>query len=129
MALFAWVRFGSLGSPLSGSAMPSLAESMGLPAIAGGIAVCFSHPLELTKTRLQLDNEMAMRGTPRKYTGWTDCVAKSWRADGVRGLQRALAVLDPMASVPPPAPASTPREPHTSIKTRRGRWSLARNRP
>ena len=47
-----------------------LLESMGLPALAGGMAVCLSHPLELTKVRLQLDNELASRGTVRKYKGW-----------------------------------------------------------
>ena len=41
------------------------AGMMGMPAAAGGIAVCFSHPLELTKVRLQLDNERAALGTPR----------------------------------------------------------------
>ena len=70
--------------------MPGLLESMGLPAIAGGMAVCLSHPLELTKVRLQLDNEVAARGTKRQYEGWTDCLQKNWRSDGIRGLQRGL---------------------------------------
>ena len=63
--------------------LPSAAE-LALPAAAGGMAVCFSHPLELTKTRLQLDNERAARGTPRQYAGWTDCILQNWRAEGVR---------------------------------------------
>ena len=67
-----------------------LAAEMLPPAIAGGMAVCFSHPLELTKTRLQLDQERAMRGSPRMYSGFIDCVIKNWHADGVRGLQRGL---------------------------------------
>ena len=71
---------------------PSLAENMALPAAAGGLAVCFSHPLELTKVRLQLDNELASRGTPRQYAGWIDCVAQNWRSAGVRGLQRGLSL-------------------------------------
>ena len=71
---------------------PSLAENMALPAAAGGLAVCFSHPLELTKVRLQLDNELASRGTPRQYAGWIDCVAQNWRSSGVRGLQRGLSL-------------------------------------
>ena len=50
-------------------AAPSLLQQMGLPALAGGIAVCFSHPLELTKVRLQLDNERGLRGEPRMYRG------------------------------------------------------------
>lgn len=48
----------------------SIFEHVGLPAIAGGLAVLFSHPLELTKTRIQLDNERAQsRNIPRQYSG------------------------------------------------------------
>lgn len=65
---------------------------LGMPAAAGGIAVCFSHPLELTKVRLQLDNERAAAGTPRKYKGWIDCVSQNFKTDGVRGLQRGLSL-------------------------------------
>ena len=72
--------------------MASLAESMALPAAAGGLAVLFSHPLELTKVRLQLDNELAAKGTPRQYTGFVDCVLQNFRAAGVRGLQRGLSL-------------------------------------
>jgi hypothetical protein len=61
-----------------------------LPATAGSIAVCFTNPLELTKGRLQLDNERAVRGTARQYAGWVDCVAKNFQSDGIRGLQRGL---------------------------------------
>lgn len=68
------------------------AKDIALPATAGGIAVCFSHPLELTKTRLQLDNERASRGTQRTYAGWTDCVRQNLQRDGVRGLQRGLSL-------------------------------------
>ena len=75
-----------------GGGMPTLAEQMGAPALAGGIAVCFSHPLELTKVRLQLDNERAARGTPRMYQGWVHCVVQSWKSDGIRGLQRGLSL-------------------------------------
>ena len=68
------------------------AGMLGMPAAAGGIAVCFSHPLELTKVRLQLDNERAARGTPRMYKGWVDCVVQNFKAEGVRGLQRGLSL-------------------------------------
>ena len=63
-----------------------------LPATSGSIAVCFTHPLELTKSRLQLDNERAGRGTPRAYTGFVDCIAKNARKEGLRGLQRGLSL-------------------------------------
>ena len=65
---------------------------LGMPAAAGGLAVCFSHPLELTKVRLQLDNERAASGTPRMYKGWIDCVMQNFKADGVSGLQRGLSL-------------------------------------
>ena len=65
---------------------------LGLPAAAGGIAVCCSHPLELTKVRLQLDNERAARGTPRMYRGFVDCLVQNFKTDGVRGLQRGLSL-------------------------------------
>ena len=68
------------------------AGQLGLPALAGGLAVCFTHPLELTKVRLQLDNERASAGTPRVYKGWVDCFAKNYHSDGIGGLQRGLSV-------------------------------------
>ena len=71
---------------------PSVLQQMGMPALAGGIAVCFSHPLELTKVRLQLDNERGLRGEPRMYRGWIDCVRQNFHAHGVRGLQRGLSL-------------------------------------
>lgn len=68
------------------------AKEVLLPATSGSIAVCFTNPLELTKSRLQLDNERAAAGTARKYSGWIDCVGKNFRSDGVRGLQRGLSL-------------------------------------
>eukprot|EP00965_Chrysotila_dentata_P238314 6202419-Pleurochrysis_carterae.AAC.6 len=68
----------------------SVLEGMLLPAIAGGVAVCFSHPLELIKTRLQLDNERVARGTARQYAGPIDCLIQTWRSAGIAGLQRGL---------------------------------------
>ena len=48
--------------------------------------------LSFHQIRLQLDNELSQRGTPRKYAGWVDCVTKTWRSAGLRGLQRGLAL-------------------------------------
>ena len=64
---------------------------LGMPAAAGGLAVCFTHPLELTKVRLQLDNEAAA-WTQRVYKGWIDCFVQNFKTDGVRGLQRGLSL-------------------------------------
>lgn len=68
----------------------SLITDVTLAGTAGAIAVVFSHPLELTKTRLQLDQERAAKGTPRRYTGFWDCIVKNFNRDGMRGLQRGL---------------------------------------
>ena len=72
--------------------MRDWAGQLGMPAVAGGLAVCFTHPLELTKVRLQLDNERAAAGTPRIYKGWIDCVARNYASDGIYGLQRGLSL-------------------------------------
>ena len=68
---------------------PSLAEQMALPAAAGGLAVCFSHPLEPTKVRLQLDNELASRGTPRQYAGWMTAPRRTGGARACAGCSAA----------------------------------------
>ena len=77
---------------MSEASAQTVLQQMGMPALAGGIAVCFSHPLELTKVRLQLDNERGLRGEPRMYRGWIDCVRQNFHAHGVRGLQRGLSL-------------------------------------
>ena len=66
------------------------AKQFGLPAVAGSMAVCVSHPLELTKVRLQLDNELVARGAAGRYEGWLHCVRSSWRAGGVANLWSGL---------------------------------------
>jgi hypothetical protein len=47
--------------------LPPFAKQILLPSVAGSTAVCFTHPMDLTKVRLQLDNEMAKKGSPRAY--------------------------------------------------------------
>jgi len=70
--------------------MYSTLKQFGLPAVAGSLAVLVSHPLELTKVRLQLDNELKARGSVGEYKGWLDCVATSWRRGGFRNLWRGV---------------------------------------
>ena len=57
--------------------------------MAGMLAVCFTHPLELTKTRLQLDSELVRHGANR-YHGWFHCLSTTFRKEGLRGIQRGL---------------------------------------
>lgn len=61
-----------------------------LPGFAGCCAVSFSHPLEMTKVRLQLDNELAKKGAVRAYRGFIHCISNSWKTQGIIGLQRGL---------------------------------------
>ena len=81
-----------MAPPVNAATGTNWVQQLGMPAAAGGIAVCFSHPLELTKVRLQLDNEKAAQGTPRMYKGWVDCVMQNFRKDGIAGLQRGLSL-------------------------------------
>lgn len=49
-----------------------------------------SHPLDQTKTILQLDGERAKKGHKMAYRGWIDCVSKNFKEAGIRGLYRGL---------------------------------------
>ena len=44
----------------------------------------------MAKTRLQLQGELARGGGPRVYNNVFDVFAKTWRNEGVRGVQRGL---------------------------------------
>lgn len=70
----------------------SILTSVGLASTAGMMAVTFTHPVELTKTRLQLDQELVRRTATAKptYRGWCDCLLSTLKKDGLRGLQRGL---------------------------------------
>ena len=52
--------------------------------------VTFSNPAEVAKTRLQLQGELAKGGGTRVYTNAIDVLAKTWRNEGIRGVQRGL---------------------------------------
>jgi len=64
-----------------------------LPGLAAMTAVIFTNPLELTKVRLQLDQELVKAtGASRSYHGFLDCVRITWSKHGMSGLQRGLSV-------------------------------------
>lgn len=70
----------------------SPAVDLVLGASACCLACVFTNPLEVVKTRLQLQGELQARGTyPRPYRGLLAAVAAVARADGLRGLQKGLA--------------------------------------
>jgi len=62
--------------------------------ICGGIAACIavtvSNPAEVAKTRLQLQGELAKSGTEKVYKNAIDVLSKTWKNEGIRGLQRGL---------------------------------------
>jgi solute carrier family 25 protein 34/35 len=62
--------------------------------------VTVSNPAEVAKTRMQLQGELAKGGSQKIYKGPLDVFAKTWRNEGIRGLQRGLgaAVRLPLAS-------------------------------
>ncbi|KAK4470571.1 hypothetical protein MN116_006113 [Schistosoma mekongi] len=73
---------------------PTLIEQTIKGAIAGGVTgaieICITFPTEYVKTQLQLDERM---GNARQYSGPIDCVKKTVKSYGVRGLYRGLPVL------------------------------------
>ncbi|XP_062821845.1 solute carrier family 25 member 34 isoform X1 [Anolis carolinensis] len=63
-----------------------------LGATACCLACVFTNPLEVVKTRLQLQGELRARGSyPRHYRGVLQALVAVGRADGLRGLQKGLA--------------------------------------
>lgn len=53
--------------------------------------VTISNPAEVSKTRLQLQGELAKGGGEKVYKNALDVIAKTWRNEGIRGVQRGLA--------------------------------------
>jgi solute carrier family 25 protein 34/35 len=44
----------------------------------------------VAKTRLQLQGELAKHGVKKVYTSAIDVLGKTWKNEGIRGLQRGL---------------------------------------
>ncbi|KAF8634871.1 hypothetical protein AX15_000626 [Amanita polypyramis BW_CC] len=62
--------------------------------VCGGIAACLavtvSNPAEVAKTRLQLQGELAKKTGVKVYNNVLDVLRKTFKNEGVRGLQRGL---------------------------------------
>ncbi|XP_041129080.1 solute carrier family 25 member 34-like [Polyodon spathula] len=70
---------------------PPLDFALGAAACCG--ACVFTNPLEVVKTRLQLQGELRVRGSyQRHYHGVLQALWAVSRADGLRGLQKGLSV-------------------------------------
>ncbi|XP_047397426.1 solute carrier family 25 member 34 isoform X2 [Sciurus carolinensis] len=87
-------------SPLSQARLPGPEAVETVPPavdlVLGATACCLAcvvtNPLEVVKTRLQLQGELQARGTyPQPYRGLLASVVAVARADGLRGLQKGLA--------------------------------------
>ncbi|XP_048206256.1 solute carrier family 25 member 34 isoform X1 [Perognathus longimembris pacificus] len=79
------------GTEAVGTCVPPAVDLV-LGASACCLACVFTNPLEVVKTRLQLQGELQARGTyPRLYRGLVGSVVAVARADGLRGLQKGLA--------------------------------------
>jgi len=63
--------------------------------LCGGLAACaavtISNPAEVAKTRLQLQGELMKGGVPKVYNNAIDTLYKTWKNEGIRGVQRGLA--------------------------------------
>ncbi|KAI0322992.1 oxaloacetate carrier [Amylostereum chailletii] len=66
------------------------AEGFALGGVAASIAVTFSNPAEVMKTRMQLQGELTKGGGKKVYNNVLDCFAKTWRHEGLKGIQRGL---------------------------------------
>jgi len=71
----------------------SLVKNAAIQLTAGGSAGCVEvllmHPLDLIKTRLQLQG-LARPGDPAHYTGVGDCVRKMWKQEGIRSFWKGI---------------------------------------
>jgi Mitochondrial carrier protein. len=52
--------------------------------------VTISNPAEVAKTRLQLQGELAKGRAEKVYKNAIDVFAKTWKNEGLRGMQRGL---------------------------------------
>jgi len=68
----------------------STTEGFLLGGVAACVAVTFSNPAEVAKTRMQLQGELVRGGGEKVYKNVFDCFAKTWRNEGIRGIQRGL---------------------------------------
>lgn len=68
----------------------STAEGFACGGVAACIAVTVSNPAEVAKTRLQLQGELAKSGTQKVYKNAFDVLGKTYKNEGVRGMQRGL---------------------------------------
>ncbi|EIM92891.1 oxaloacetate carrier [Stereum hirsutum FP-91666 SS1] len=68
----------------------NVVETFFLGGLAACIAVTFSNPAEVMKTRMQLQGELVKGGGKKVYQNVFDCFGKTWKHEGIKGIQRGL---------------------------------------
>ena len=61
-----------------------------LSRFAQSLQVTISNPAEVAKTRLQLQGELAKGGGEKIYKNALDVFSKTYKNEGIRGMQRGL---------------------------------------
>jgi len=56
---------------------------------AGATSLCFVYPLDFGRTRLAAD---VGKGSSREFSGLVDCLAKTFKSDGINGLYRGFGI-------------------------------------
>eukprot|EP00741_Cyanophora_paradoxa_P017403 tig00020964_g16812.t1 len=69
---------------------PSAWENVIFSATAPMIAVLFTNPFDVAKTRMQLQGELMRAGEGRKFANVFDCLIKTAKYEGFAGLQKGL---------------------------------------
>ena len=72
------------------------------------LACIWTNPFDVARVRLQMQGE-GVRGGATVYGGVADVIARNWRSDGVRGVQRGLGVAMLRESVGAASCAAAPR--------------------
>ncbi|PLW15081.1 hypothetical protein PCANC_13068 [Puccinia coronata f. sp. avenae] len=76
--------------PSSSSYQLSTLEGFVSGVLSACVAVTFTNPMEVAKTRLQLDGELMSKGSPKTYTNPIDVLRKIVRNEGFRACQKGL---------------------------------------
>lgn len=68
--------------------------------VVGFVEVCIMHPLDLVKTRLQIQKTPILPDDPKSYKGIFDCFKKMYKYEGVTSFWKGII---------PPILAETPK--------------------
>ncbi|XP_043285091.1 mitochondrial 2-oxodicarboxylate carrier [Venturia canescens] len=66
------------------------AIQIGAGGSAGFVEVCIMHPMDLVKTRFQLQVKPSMGFDPHYYTGIRDCMMKMYRSEGLGAFWKGI---------------------------------------